>query len=562
MPDALHVQTAPEPRAEHPALVADDLVITYGAGNAAVSGVSLEVGSGEVVALLGANGAGKTSTLLALAGAKDAASGTVRIDGRATTAPLHRRAREGLALLTEDRCIFGHLTVRENLVLGRGKPADALAHFPELSEHMDRQAGLLSGGQQQMLALGRILAGRPRILLADELSLGLAPLIVSQLIPLLRAARDEGSTIVLVEQSADVALAVADRAVFLEKGEVRFHGPAADLRGRTDLLRAVFLSGTTASSATGAQPHVPASSKDGLVPSGSQERVVGAAAGASGEHEVRLRTASVTVGFGGNLAVHDVSMEVRAGEIVGIIGPNGAGKTTLFDLLSGYLPPDRGRIVLGEVDVTDAGPDERARRGLGRSFQDARLFPGLTVEEAIAVACERWVGSKDPLSAALRLPWAYDSEAAVARRVAELVELLGLGPHRSKLVRELSTGTRRVADLACLLAHRPTVILLDEPSSGIAQRETEALGPLLRRIRDETGASLVVVEHDIPLVRSVSDRLIAMDRGAVIADGPPGDVLADDAVVTAYLGVDQTAIERSHHDEPRHDEPRHGAPTS
>jgi len=136
----------------------------------------------------------------------------------------------------------------------------------------------------------------------------------------------------------------------------------------------------------------------------------------------------------------------------------------------------------------------------------------------------------------------------VDRRVAELIELLGLGPHRSKLVRELSTGTRRVADLACLLAHRPTVILLDEPSSGIAQRETEALGPLLRRIRDETGASLVVVEHDIPLVRSVADRLVAMDRGAVIADGPPAEVLAADAVVTAYLGVDQTAIERSRHE--------------
>jgi ABC-type branched-subunit amino acid transport system ATPase component len=240
-----------------------------------------------------------------------------------------------------------------------------------------------------------------------------------------------------------------------------------------------------------------------------------------------------------------VSIEVAAAEIVGVIGPNGAGKTTLFDLLSGYLAPDRGRIFLGPTDVTDEGPDQRARAGLGRSFQDARLFPGLTVEEAIAVACERWVAVRDPMSAALRLPWSYDSERAVDARVAELVELLGLGPHRTKLVRELSTGTRRVADLACLLAHRPTVILLDEPSSGIAQRETEALSPLLRRIRDETGASLVVVEHDIPLVRSVADRIVAMDRGAVIADGPPADVLRHEAVVTAYLGVDHAAIERS-----------------
>src|SRR5690606_22022590 len=202
---------------------------------------------------------------------------------------------------------------------------------------------------------------------------------------------------------------------------------------------------------------------------------------------------------------------------------------------------------LGEVDVTAAGPHARARAGLGRSFQDARLFPGLTVEEAIGVACERWIEVRDPISAALRLPWAYDSEARVATRVAELVELLGLQPHRSKLIRELSTGTRRVVDLACLLAHRPSVILLDEPSSGIAQREAEALTPLLHRIRDETGASLVIVEHDIPLVRSVADRIIAMDRGAVIADGLPDDVLSHPDVITAYLGVDAVAIERSQH---------------
>ncbi|MFP5256517.1 MAG: MFS transporter [Acidimicrobiia bacterium] len=537
---------------EAPLLLVRGVEVGYD-GVQVLFGIDVEVREGEILALLGTNGAGKSTLLKAICGVTEADNGAVIFDGRDIThAPPHEIAAMDIRLMPGGQGVFTSLTVEENLRAAawlprRGRGADraaadravaeALAPFPALERRRAEPAGNLSGGQQQQLGLAMALLARPRLLLVDELSLGLAPLIVSQLIPLLHAARDEGSTIVLVEQSADVALAVSDRAVFLEKGEVRFQGPAADLRGRTDLLRAVFLSGTTASSATGATP-TPTTPPVPTVPP----------PGADGE--VRLRTASVTVGFGGNLAVHDVSMEVRAGEIVGIIGPNGAGKTTLFDLLSGYLRPERGRIVLGEVDVTDAGPDERARRGLGRSFQDARLFPGLTVEEAIAVACERWIGSKDPLSAALRLPWAYDSEAAVARRVAELVELLGLGPHRSKLVRELSTGTRRVVDLACLLAHRPTVILLDEPSSGIAQRETEALGPLLRRIRDETGASLVVVEHDIPLVRSVSDRLVAMDRGAVIADGRPADVLADDAVVTAYLGVDQTAIERSRHEAP------------
>jgi ABC-type branched-subunit amino acid transport system ATPase component len=311
---------------------------------------------------------------------------------------------------------------------------------------------------------------------------------------------------------------------------VKFHGPASELRGRSDLLRAVFL------------PSAPPSSSN---ESGASDGNIATAEGEPTEREVRLRTVEMSVDFGGNRAVDGVTLDVAAGEIVGVIGPNGAGKTTLFDLLSGYLPPDRGRIYLGGLDLTDANPEQRARAGLGRSFQDARLFPGLTVEEAIAVACERWIESKDATSAALRMPWAYDSEAKVDTRVAELVELLGLQPHASKLIRELSTGTRRVADLACLLAHRPSVILLDEPSSGIAQRESEALAPLLRQIRDQTGSSLIVVEHDIPLVRSVADRLVAMDRGAIIANGPPDEVLSHPSVVTAYLGVDSTVIERS-----------------
>jgi ABC-type branched-subunit amino acid transport system ATPase component len=161
------------------------------------------------------------------------------------------------------------------------------------------------------------------------------------------------------------------------------------------------------------------------------------------------------------------------------------------------------------------------------------------------VACERWIEVRDPISAAFHLPNAYDAERKVAARVAELVELLGLGAHRSKFIRELSTGTRRVVDLACLLAHRPAVILLDEPSSGIAQRESEALVPLLRRIRDETGSSLVVIEHDMPLVRAVADRMVAMDQGRVIASGTPAEVLVDPEVVASYLGTTTATIERS-----------------
>jgi branched-chain amino acid transport system ATP-binding protein len=251
------------------------------------------------------------------------------------------------------------------------------------------------------------------------------------------------------------------------------------------------------------------------------------------------------VAFDGVAAVQDVSLAVRPGEIVGILGPNGAGKTTLFDLLSGFLPPGAGRVRLDGRDVTSASPSSRARAGLGRSFQDARLFPSLTVTETIAAACERWVQVKDPLSAAFHLPTAYDSERAVSRRVDELLELLGLGRYRASFVGELSTGTRRVVDLACLLAQEPSVVLLDEPAAGIAQREVEALAPLIRRVRDETGATLVVVEHDIPLIEAVSSRLVAMDQGRVVAEGPPGVVLTDARVVASYLGTERGAVQRS-----------------
>ncbi len=190
-------------------------------------------------------------------------------------------------------------------------------------------------------------------------------------------------------------------------------------------------------------------------------------------------------------------------------------------------------------------PDARARRGLGRSFQDARLFPALTVRETLALSLERHIDVRDPVAAALHLPAVLDSEAATTARVEELIELLGLGAFADKFVSELSTGSRRIVDLACIVAHEPSVILFDEPSSGIAQRETEALGPVLTRIRDTTGASLLVIEHDMPLITTISDRLLALDLGSVVVDGLPNEVVRHPAVVSSYLGTTEAVIARS-----------------
>ena len=164
----------------------------------------------------------------------------------------------------------------------------------------------------------------------------------------------------------------------------------------------------------------------------------------------------------------------------------------------------------------------------------------------MAVALELTVEVRSAFAAMLYLPNVYDSEEKVRRRWDdELIELLGLEAFRSKFLRELSTGSRRIVDLACVVAHSPKVVLLDEPSSGIAQRETEALAPVLVRIREELGASLLVIEHDMPLVSGIADRIVALDQGAVIADGPVEEVLHHPAVVASYLGTNEDVIARS-----------------
>jgi branched-chain amino acid transport system ATP-binding protein len=314
----------------------------------------------------------------------------------------------------------------------------------------------------------------------------------------------------------------------MEKGEIRFRGPTAELLDRPDVLRSIFLQG--------AREGFEQEWKD-------PERAV--ASVATDRPDTTLALEGLSVRFGGIRAVHDVHLDVARREIVGLIGPNGAGKTTLFDLICGYTPPERGRVRLEGTDVSRLPPHSRARLGLGRSFQDARLFPSLTVQECIAVALERTAEVRDPFNAALRLPVQQDAEWEVAHRVDELVELMGLGSMRSMFVRELSTGSRRVVDLACILAHRPSVILLDEPSTGIAQREAEALAPLIRLVRDVTGASIVVIEHDMGMVAEVSDRVVALDGGSVIACGAPSEVLRDPAVVASYLGEGAAEVARS-----------------
>lgn len=257
-----------------------------------------------------------------------------------------------------------------------------------------------------------------------------------------------------------------------------------------------------------------------------------------------LRVTRVGISFGGIRALHDVDLEVRPGEIVGLIGGNGAGKSTLMSCVSGHLVPDDGSIHVFGQEVAGLAPEYRPHLSLARTFQDARLYPGLTVLETVLVALDR-TDRSDTLSALVSAPWVRLPERNKRAKAVALLDRVGLVDRAHVLVSELSTGMRRLLDLAAVMAGEPQLVLLDEPTAGIAQREVEQFAPLLRGLRDELGCAIVVVEHDMPLLLSLCDRVYCLENGEVLAEGTPAEVSSDPKVVASYLGTTPAAVERS-----------------
>ena len=411
-------------------------------------GTSLEVRRGETIALLGTNGAGKSTMLRTASGLLTPYHGSVSFEGVDISglAP-HKVAALGLVHVPGGRSIFPSLSVADNLRMGawmrrrdraavRAATERVLDLFPSLRDRLDEPAAGLSGGQQQMLTIAMSLLVEPKVLMIDELSLGLSPLLVEQLLDVVRHLHAQGVTVIVVEQSVNTALNTADRAYFLEKGTIRFHGLTADLLERPDLLRSIFLEG--AASGEAVVPAVPAPRANG------------------GTRSVVLATERVTKTFAGVMALDDVSIDLHEGEILGLIGPNGAGKTTLFDLVSGFLVPDRGRVLLGDHDLSGLRPPARARLGLARSFQNARLFGTLTVHQTLCIALDDELALWDPVTAALHVPKVARSERRLgaarrrahrdhgARRVPRQVRRRSL--HRQPPHRRPRVPDRRAAD--------------------------------------------------------------------------------------------------------------------
>ena len=244
-----------------------------------------------------------------------------------------------------------------------------------------------------------------------------------------------------------------------------------------------------------------------------------------------LQAEHVSVRFGGVLAVDQVNLSVEPAAITGLIGPNGAGKTTIFNVFGGLQHPTEGKVLLEGRDITRLKAHARARRGMARTFQRLEIFGSLSVRDNIQVAAE------------IRKGWARDrsNPSAVAE---ELIQRIGLAPVADARVDAVPTGTARLVELARALATRPSLLLLDEPGSGLDQQETGVLGDVLLDLASE-GMAVLLVEHDVELVMRVCDRVNVLDFGKLIAEGTPAEVQADPAVQAAYLGADEAALEEA-----------------
>jgi len=516
-------------------------------------GVDFDIDDGEMVALLGTNGAGKSTLARSICGLLTPTAGEVLFDGEPiTTVDPNRIVNMGIVLVPGDRGIFPGLTTAENIRMAgwiydkdpehvKRATDSVLSYFPILRQRLHIQAGSLSGGEQQMLSLAMAFIAEPRLLVIDELSLGLAPTVIESLLEIVKAINERGTAVLLIEQSVNLALRLTERAAFMEKGQIVFAGPTAELVEHEEIVRAVMLDGARRQALAvddlgRLTPAAPVAAGNGEAkPPATAARPARVAPGP--DAEIVLSTRGLTKHFGGVLAVDSVDLDLRRGEILGLIGPNGAGKTTVFEMISGQLRRDEGTVTMNGTDVSDWPAYRRSRFGLGRSFQAARLWPGLTVQETIAVAVSKRVHSPGALASLFCLPTVGWAEKRVAAAGDEVIDQLGLDPYRDQLGSDLSTGIRRMLELAVIVAQRPSVVLLDEPSAGLSQAETEALAPVLRDTKERLDCSLMLIEHDMGLTRELADRIVALDTGAVVTVGLPDEVLRHPRVVESYLGA-------------------------
>ena len=254
-----------------------------------------------------------------------------------------------------------------------------------------------------------------------------------------------------------------------------------------------------------------------------------------------LETRDISIRFGGVQALDQVNMKVEEGEIVGILGPNGAGKTTLFNCISGFYSPTSGRVRLFGEDVTDEKPEERARRGLGRTFQQVGLVRSFTVLENLVVAQHKNVPYGDA-AGVLAMPWALEGERDLRARAALLLDYLDLSHVANRPINGLPYGTLKMVEVAAVLATDPQLLILDEPLAGASPEEGAAFCERLAVWRRDLGLSIIMIEHHVPLVLGTSDYVYVLNFGSLLAEGRPDEVRGDPDVAEAYMGEGATSL--------------------
>jgi branched-chain amino acid transport system ATP-binding protein len=250
-----------------------------------------------------------------------------------------------------------------------------------------------------------------------------------------------------------------------------------------------------------------------------------------------LSVRDVRVSFGGVVALDGISFDMAAGSILGLIGPNGAGKTTLFNCLSRLYTPDGGDILFQGCSILHRPRHRIAEMGIGRTFQNVALFQNLSVLDNVRIGTHS-LAKGDFFSDAFYLPWSRRSERFADGLASELIDYLALGPHATKRVADLPFGTQKRVELARALATNPQILLLDEPACGLNHEEVEQLGTVIRRVRQDRGVSILLVEHHMNLVMSISDSIVALNFGRKIGQGTPSEIQTHPEVIAAYLGAE------------------------
>lgn len=522
--------TLPEQHSTASPLVIEGLTFRYHSRpEPALHTLSLTLERGELLLVAGASGCGKTTLIRCINGLiprtyNGDLEGSILLDGQdgseMTMATLSQTV--GTVLQDPERQILGSFVLNEvafgleNLGLPREEilqRVDETLDYLGISRLRERETFYLSGGEKQKVALAGVLAMRPSILLLDEPLASLDPASAQEALSLFRRLADEGVSIILVEHRVEDAFSIhPDRVLFMQEGQVTYCGPPDGLADVVD-YRQVKMPAPVVIQRAASEP--PPTFEPAIKPNGREPLVA-------------FGNVSFAYEDDGPTVIRDVNLTIRRGDVIALLGPNGAGKTTLFNLITGQLKPERGRILFKGEEITGLPPYEICKKGIARSFQIVNIFHRLTVFENVQVAVLAHQGRSSEL---LR-----PAEKLAVDKTEELLESVGLLDKAYEIAGTLSHGDQKVLEIAIALGNDPELLILDEPTAGMSPEETASTIELIKRLAETRDLTILFCEHDMEIVFSIAKSIMVMHQGQTLIQGKPEEVRSDERVQEAYLG--------------------------